>query len=86
MPGKQGAGMGKQSLSRCGYTHSRTRSLQQDMAYQPFQPLHLRAERRLGAANLHCGDTDGAGASDDDEVLQQGEIEHGDIKIVDTGV
>lgn len=86
MPGKQSAGMGKQSLARRSYAHSRTRSLQQGMADQLFQPLHLGAERGLGASDLRCGDADGAGASDNDKVLQQRKVEHGDIKIIDIGV
>lgn len=78
--------MGKQPLPRRSYAHSRTRSLQQGMADQLFQPLHLRAERGLGAPDLRGGDADGASTSDNDKVLQQGKVEHGDIKIIDIGV
>ena len=56
------------------------------MADQLFQPLHLGAERGLGAPDLRGGDADGASASDNDKVLQQSKVEHGDIKIIDIGV
>lgn len=69
MPGKQRIGMRKQLLSRRSHPHSRTRSLQQAAAHLFLKPLHLRAERRLRAPDLHGGDADGAGAGDDDEVL-----------------
>lgn len=86
MPGKKGAGMGEQLLARRGYTYSRTRSLQQRVADQFLQPLHLRAERGLGAPDLCGGDADGASSRDNGKVLQERKVEHGDIKIVDIGI
>lgn len=78
--------MGEQLLARRGYTYSRTRSLQQRVADQFLQPLHLRAERGLGAPDLCGGDADGASSRDNGKVLQERKVEHGDIKIIDIGI
>jgi 2,2-dialkylglycine decarboxylase (pyruvate) len=86
MPGKKRAGMGEQLLARRGYTYSRTRSLQQRVADQFLQPLHLCAERGLGAPDLCGGDADGASSRDNGKVLQERKVEHGDIKIIDIGI
>ncbi len=82
MPGKECAGVGKKFLARGRQPYARTRSLQQGVANQLLKPLHLRAQRRLRAPNLHRSHADGAGTGNDDKVLQECQIEHGDIKII----
>lgn len=86
MPVEQGAGMDEQPLARCRQPHSGTRSLKQCLADLIFKPLHLRAERRLCATDLHRGNADRACPGNDDEVLQKREIKHQDIRVFNIGL
>jgi hypothetical protein len=87
MPGQKGFGMGEQLVSRCGQAHARAAAVQESLACQRFQALHLHAQRRLRPSDLQRGDADRARARDDGEVPEQSEVERRmAINLIDIGM
>jgi hypothetical protein len=75
VPGQQRFGMRQKFLSGGRQPHARTAAMQQRLADHVFKPVHLHAERRLRAPDLHRRQADRAGSRHDDKVLEQGQIQ-----------
>jgi hypothetical protein len=74
MPGQKRLGVRQQSFAGCRETHTRSASVQERLADQVFQALHLHAERRLCPPDLQTGNADRARARNHGEASEQCKI------------
>ena len=75
MPRQQGFRMRQEFLAGGREAHPGPRPVQEHLADQPFEPVHLHAQRRLRAPDLLRGEADRARPRDEGEAPEQGQIE-----------
>ncbi len=87
MLGEKSLGMHQQFFPRRRHPDPGTGAMQKQLAELIFKPMHLHAERGLGAPDLLGGKADGPRLRHNNEILQQSDIERlHDINLIDSRI